>query len=137
MSGGDVSAELGGASAGALASASGARVVLVTFPDADTAARIARTLVGEALAACVNLVPSVRSIYAWQGEVHDDAEVLGVVKTTEAALAACATRFAELHPYDTPEFLALSPDAGSARYLAWLAGSVRAGGADGAGTASA
>ncbi|HEY0481932.1 MAG TPA: divalent-cation tolerance protein CutA, partial [Kofleriaceae bacterium] len=59
-----------------------ALVVLSTFPDAETAARIARTLVDERLAACVNLLPAIRSIYRWQDAISDDAEVLAIIKTT-------------------------------------------------------
>src|SRR5690349_11407899 len=68
----------------------GSFVVLSTFPDADTAARIARTLVEEQLAACVNVVPAVRSIYRWEGKVCDEAETLAVIKTTAERYAALA-----------------------------------------------
>src|SRR5262249_40521623 len=78
-------------------------VVLSTFPDADTAARVARTLVDEQLAACVNLLPTVRSIYRWEGKVCDEAETLAVIKTTAERYAALAARIAELHPYQVPE----------------------------------
>jgi periplasmic divalent cation tolerance protein len=102
-----------------------ALVVLSTFPDADKAAQIARVLVEERLAACVNLIASVRSIYRWQGAVQDDAESLAIIKTTAERFPALAARLAELHPYDVPEILALSLDNGHAKYLAWLAGAVR------------
>ena len=101
-----------------------ALVVLSTFPDADKAAEIARVLVDERLAACVNLVPTVRSIYRWQGAIQDDAEALAVIKTTAERYPALASRLAELHPYDVPEILALPLDDGHAKYLAWLAGAV-------------
>ena len=101
-----------------------ALVVLSTFPDADKAAQIARVLVDERLAACVNLVPAVRSIYRWQGAIQDEAEALAVIKTTPACYPALAARLAELHPYDVPEILALPLADGYAKYLAWLAGAV-------------
>lgn len=101
-----------------------ALVVLSTFPDADKAAEIARVLVDERLAACVNLVPTVRSIYRWQGAIQDEAEALAVIKTTAERYPALASRLAELHPYDVPEILALPLDDGHAKYLAWLAGAV-------------
>jgi periplasmic divalent cation tolerance protein len=101
-----------------------ALVVLSTFPDADKAAQIARVLIDEHLAACVNLVPAVRSIYRWQGAIQDDAEALAVIKTTTERYPALASRLAELHPYDVPEILALPLADGHAKYLAWLAGAV-------------
>lgn len=97
-----------------------ALVVLVTAPSADEAARIGRVLVDERLAACVNVLGGVRSIYRWQGAVHDEAETLMLVKTTRSRFEAVRERILALHSYDTPEVLALSVDAGSDRYLAWL-----------------
>jgi periplasmic divalent cation tolerance protein len=99
-------------------------VVFSTFPDADTAARIARTLVDEQLAACVNVVPAVRSIYRWEGKVCDEAEALAVIKTTAAGYAALAARLTELHPYQVPEVIALPLADGHPPYLAWLADQV-------------
>ena len=95
-------------------------VVLVTAPDLDTAARLARTLVEEKLAACGNLVPSVRSIYRWQGEVHDEAEVLLVLKTPGHAVERLTARVVALHPYDCPEVVALPVGAVHPPYLAWV-----------------
>jgi len=99
-----------------------ALVVLSTFPDAEQAAEVARVLVDEQLAACVNLVPAIRSIYRWQGAVHDDAEALAIIKTTPARYPALAARLAALHPYEVPEILALPLADGHPPYLAWLAG---------------
>lgn len=99
-------------------------VVLATFPDAEVAARIARALVEEELAACVSLVPGVRSIYRWQGAIEESAELLGVIKTTAEGTARLIARLVELHPYDVPEAIALDIAEGHAPYLAWLAGSV-------------
>jgi periplasmic divalent cation tolerance protein len=101
-----------------------ALVVLSTFPDADKAAQVARVLVEERLAACVNLIASVRSIYRWQGAVQDDAESLAIIKTTRERYPALATRLAELHPYDVAEIIALPLADGHPPYLAWLAGAV-------------
>jgi len=97
-----------------------ARVVLCTAPSGDVARELARTLVGEGLAACANLVPGVVSIYRWQGEVEEDAEVLLVLKAPAARLEALERRLLELHPYDTPELVALAPEHVEARYLDWL-----------------
>jgi periplasmic divalent cation tolerance protein len=101
-----------------------ALVVLSTFPDADKAAQVARVLVEERLAACVNLVATVRSIYRWQGVVQDDAEALAIIKTTPERYPALAARLAELHPYDVAEIIALPLADGHPPYLAWLAGAV-------------
>jgi periplasmic divalent cation tolerance protein len=101
-----------------------ALVVLSTFPDPDTAAHIARTLVEHQLAACVNLLPTVRSIYRWDGKVCDEAETLAVIKTTAERYAALAAKIAELHPYQVPEVIALPLADGHPPYLAWLAAQV-------------
>lgn len=98
-----------------------AQVALITAPDLEVAARLARAFVEERLAACVNLVPGVRSIYRWEGKVEDDAEVLLVVKTHATRREALAARLRELHPYDVPELVFLAISAGSAPYLAWIA----------------
>lgn len=100
-------------------------VVLVTGPDADALEALGRTIVGEGLAACVNLIPRVRSVYRWDGEVHHDDEALAVVKTTRPAIGALRDRVHELHPYDLPEFLVLPVESGSDAYLGWVDGSVR------------
>src|SRR5512146_3053978 len=98
-----------------------ALVVLVTAPTAEKAAELARAVVEERLAACGNVVPGLRSIYRWEGEVHDDAEALLVLKTTRARFDALRDRVLALHPYDVPEVIAVAVEAGSAAYLAWIA----------------
>lgn len=97
-------------------------VVFSTFPSSDKAAEIARTLVDERLAACVNLIPSMRSIYRWQGQMCDETEALTVIKTTTEQLDALTARLTELHPYDLPEVIALPVTGGHEPYLAWLTG---------------
>jgi periplasmic divalent cation tolerance protein len=97
-----------------------ALVVLVTAPSPEKAAEIARALVGERLAACGNVVPAIRSIYRWEGKVHDDAEALLVLKTTRGRFEALRDRVLALHPYDVPEVVALPVEAGSAAYLDWI-----------------
>ncbi len=99
-------------------------VVLVTAPDGDTAERLGRALVEERLAACVNVVPAIKSIYRWEGEVETDAEVLLVIKTSTRGCESLRRRVVELHPYDTPEVLALDVRDGSREYLDWVLGSV-------------
>ena len=94
---------------------------LSTCPDAETAARIARTLVEERLAACVNRLPGIRSTCRWQGDIRDDAEVLLLVKTTRERFESVRARLVELHPYEVPELVALDIADGLPAYLDWLA----------------
>ena len=102
-----------------LVSAADARILLTTAPPGK-AHELARALVEERLAACVNVVPGLRSIYRWEGALHDEPESLLIVKTTRDRLEALSARLAALHPYETPEVLVLTPDTGAAAYLAWL-----------------
>jgi periplasmic divalent cation tolerance protein len=102
------------------AAAGAVQVVLVTAPDAGVGARLARVVVEERLAACVNLVPGIRSIYRWAGAVREDDEVLLVIKTREDRVAALSRRVHELHPYELPELIAVGVLGGSERYLEWL-----------------
>jgi periplasmic divalent cation tolerance protein len=94
--------------------------VHVTMPDAERAASLARALVGEGLAACVNLVPGVRSIYEWEGKLHEEEEILCLIKTRPAIFDKARARILELHPYEVPEILAFAVDDGSPAYLEWL-----------------
>lgn len=97
-----------------------------TCPDADSAQRIAESLVAECLAACVNRLPGVVSTYRWQGEVTAEHEHLLLIKTTAARFEALRERVLALHPYDLPELIAVPVECGHEAYLAW----VRAGAAD-------
>lgn len=97
-----------------------ATVVFSTFPSPDKAAEIARTLVDERLAACVNIVPSVRSIYRWQGQVCDETETLAIIKTSTERLAPLTARLTELHPYELPEVVAIAVTGGHEPYLSWV-----------------
>ena len=100
-------------------------LLLSTAPDADTAARLARALVDGSLAACVNVIPAVRSIYAWKGTVQDEQEVLLIAKTSAARAAACRERLVALHPYEVPEVVALRLADGHDAYLRWIASATR------------
>jgi len=95
-------------------------VVLVTAPGPEEAARLARALVEERLAACGNVLPGLRSIYRWEGEVREEGEALLLLKTTRARFAALRDRILALHPYEVPEVLALPVEAGAERYLGWV-----------------
>jgi periplasmic divalent cation tolerance protein len=100
-------------------------VVLTTLPDRSKARAFARALVDEKLAACVNLVPGLRSVYRWKGAVHDDPEVLCVVKTSRAKMKKLKQRLKSLHPYEVPELIALPITDGSEAYLRWLSQALR------------
>ncbi len=101
-----------------------ALVVLVTAPSAEKAAELGRALVSERLAACANVVPGIRSIYWWEGKVQDEPEALVLLKTTRARFEALRDRVLALHPYQVPEVVALAVEAGSPKYLEWIAGVV-------------
>jgi periplasmic divalent cation tolerance protein len=99
-------------------------VCLITAPQSNADA-LAGTVVQSELAACVNVLPAVHSVYRWQGRVERDEEALLVLKTTRAAVAPLEELLREIHPYDTFELLALDVVAGSETYLRWIADSVR------------
>ena len=86
-----------------------------------TAERLAGGLVERGLAACVNILPQIRSIYRWNGETQDDAEVLMIAKTTRSAYTGLEAWLVEQHPYDVPEVLGLPVEKGSGAYLEWVA----------------
>ena len=98
-------------------------LVLVTAPDMKTARALAKAALQKKLIACANLVPKIESHYWWQGRVESGAEVLLILKAPRAKLSALEKLILAKHPYDTPEFLALPLNAGSRKYLDWLAGS--------------
>lgn len=98
-------------------------LVLVTAPNLKTARSLARTILNDRLAACVNLVPKIESHYWWQGKIESGTEVLLVIKTRKTKLKALEKTILAVHPYQTPEFLVLPLTAGSDQYLAWLAAS--------------
>jgi periplasmic divalent cation tolerance protein len=100
-------------------------VILSTCPEAETAARIGRTLVESALVACVNIVPGLRSIYRWNDAVQDEPEVLMILKTTGPCLAAAREMLLSLHPYQVPEVVALPVVDGHDAYLRWVSTSTR------------
>lgn len=95
-------------------------VILVTAPPNEPAQQIARELVESGLAACVNRVPGIRSVYRWEGRVHDDGEELLIIKTGRSRVQALTDRVREIHPYEEPEILVLPVSDGSPSYLAWV-----------------
>jgi len=95
------------------------QIVLTTCPDAASAERIARALVEEKLAACVNMLPPMRSIYRWEGQIEDATEQLLVIKTAQQ-FAVVRDRIRSLHPYELPEIITVPIADGLPDYLAWL-----------------
>jgi len=104
-----------------------ALLCLCTCPDAGTAERIATSLVGERLAACVNVLPGMTSVYRWQGKVEQAGEWLLLAKTTRDRLDALSARVVALHPYELPEVLAVEATGGLPAYLDWIAANTRPG----------
>ncbi len=100
-------------------------LILSTAPNVDEAARIARALVEDRLAACVNIVGGARSIYRWQGAIEDSPETLLLIKSDRRLFAELSRRLAVLHPYTTPEIIAVPIDTGSEPYLTWLASELK------------
>ena len=94
-------------------------------PDLATARALADALVGERLAACVNLLPGVQSVYRWQGRVETGEEVLLLIKTTRTCLPALQARIVALHPYELPEVLAVESAGGLPTYLDWVVSATR------------
>ena len=102
-------------------------VVLMTAGSQEEADRIAHTLVAELLAACVNVIPGITSVYRWQGEVHRDQEWILVAKSRKEVLNDLVRRVQALHSYDVPEIIALPLVGGSEPYLRWIDGEVHGG----------
>ena len=100
------------------------RLVLCTFPDSEQARQIGTALVEMQLAACVNLIPGVESIYRWQGKVESASEVLAIFKTSAAAWPDFEKALTVLHPYGVPEIIALSPEKISESYRSWVLNTV-------------
>jgi periplasmic divalent cation tolerance protein len=99
-------------------------IVLTTLPADHDAAALGRQLVSEELAACVNVLPPMQSVYQWHGMLHEDTERQVVIKTRVERLAALEARLKALHPYEVPEFVVLPVIDGSTAYLDWVRESV-------------
>lgn len=95
-------------------------IVFITSPNEKESAGIAHTLVGERLAACVNIIQPVRSIYRWQGRIEDEQEVLMIVKTKKTLFEPLQARVKELHSYSVPEIISFPLTEGNEAYLNWL-----------------
>ncbi len=107
-------------SADAAANTTDVLAVLCTCASEEAALRLANQLVQERLAACVNILPGIRSIYRWKDQVESAQEALLLIKTTQPRFDALRDRIVALHPYDTPEIIAFPVIAGLDKYLTWL-----------------
>ncbi|WP_206483259.1 divalent-cation tolerance protein CutA [Thalassotalea sp. G2M2-11] len=96
------------------------QVVLSTCPNTQVAEQIASALVTEQLAACVNILPKIKSIYQWQGKIACDDEVQLIIKTKTEHFTDVSDKISQLHPYDTPEIIALDIAQGNHSYLQWI-----------------
>ena len=96
------------------------RIALCTVPDETTAGQIADTLVSEKLAACVNIIPSIVSVYRWKDAVEHSQELLLLIKTSESVWTLLEARILELHPYELPEIIAVPIHTGQADYTQWI-----------------
>ena len=101
-----------------------ALVIFCTCPDEEVASRLATGLVEKQLAACVNILPGIRSIYRWQGVVSEESEVMLVIKSLASRFEEVEAWLLEHHPYDVPEVLALPAEKVSTNYMAWIEASL-------------
>ncbi|RLB07557.1 MAG: divalent-cation tolerance protein CutA [Deltaproteobacteria bacterium] len=95
-------------------------IIFVTAASEQEGAEIGRVLVEEGLAACANIIPRIRSVYRWKGEIWDEAETLIIIKSTEELFERIRSRVKELHSYEIPEISAIKLDRGDLAYLEWI-----------------
>jgi len=100
-------------------------LVLTTFPDIDTAQRVAQAMVQEKLAACVNIMPAGQSVYMWEGKICKESEHLAVIKTMDDRYQQLEKFIQKQHPYELPEIVATQINKGSEKYLDWLTTNTR------------
>ncbi len=95
-------------------------MIFSTIDDIEKARKMGKIIVKEKLAGCVNIIPSLESIYIWDGKLNEDKEVLMICKVSEDCVDSAIKRIKELHPYEVPEIVAISLDKGNKEYLEWL-----------------
>jgi periplasmic divalent cation tolerance protein len=103
----------------------GARIVFMMAPDMAVAEQVVRALLDEHLVACGNMIPSVTSVYRWEGAIQQETEVMVMLKTTERLTDAVIARIRAMHPYEVPEIVAVDIAAGLPEYLGWIRESTR------------
>lgn len=99
-------------------------IAFTTCPNSDIANHLAQEVIEQQLVACVNIIPTIHSIYKWQGEITQDSESLLIMKTQQQHLAALESFIQKQHPYDVPEFITISIESGSKAYLDWITASL-------------
>jgi len=104
-----------------------AQVIMVSCPDAEKADEIATVLVERRLAACVQIIPGMTSVYHWQGKIEKEAEALLLIKSSDELLQELKDALVTLHPYDTPEFISFKPSYVVEKYAKWLADELKRG----------
>lgn len=100
-------------------------LILVTFPDIESAKELSKKLVEQKLCACANIIPAISSIYVWNGKLSDENEVLVILKSSKAKRTELEAAIYADHPYDTPEFIALDSSYVGAKYLSWVKGGLK------------
>lgn len=101
------------------------RIALTTLPSIEASKKIAKLLIKKKLAACVNIVPNIHSVYFWKGTINEDAEWLLIIKTTLGKIKKLEKELSQIHPYELPEFVVLSPTKTSKAYAKWIEATVR------------
>ena len=96
------------------------KIVRCSFPDMVSARQIGTNIIRKQLAACVNLIPKIESIYQWDGKIQSESEILGIFKTKREILKKLESEISILHPYEIPEFIVLAPEGVSSKYLGWI-----------------
>ena len=99
-------------------------IVVTTCPTPEIATQLANDIVEQQLAACVNIIPTIKSVYKWKGKIEHDNESLLIIKTMKQQLASLEELILRLHPYETPEFISMPIESGSKAYLDWIAASL-------------
>ncbi len=100
-------------------------IALSTCPNSEVANNLARRVIKQQLAACVNIIPNIQSVYRWNGKIENDNESLLIIKTTQSKLVELEYFIQEHHPYDTPEFIVVNIESGSQNYLNWITQAVK------------
>ena len=100
-------------------------IAVTTCPTLEIATQLANSVVEQRLAACVNIIPSIKSVYKWKGKIENDDESILIIKTMKQQLASLEKLILRLHPYETPEFISMPIESGSKAYLDWIAASIK------------
>ena len=100
-------------------------IAVTTCPTLEIATQLANDVIEQQLAACVNIIPAIKSVYKWKGKIEHDSESLLIIKTMKQQLASLEKLVLKLHPYETPEFISMPIESGSKAYLDWITTSLK------------